>query len=173
MGMAKRKADFTGSLDGFVTDYFKKAKCERTSKLFQDNNGAPKESENVFERFIKYLKRKQTENINDDLGFEINFGAYKPKVKLPILSARKQLQTKKNSSEPKKENKIDIPKDFIKKIKKLGMNVDDAEVLYKTKIDWTAVYSTNKIYCTEQTCDYHTELTLGDQKLNEHLISVH
>ena len=90
---------------------------------------------------------------------------------MPILSARKQLQTKKNPSEPKKENKIDIPKDFIKKIKKLGMNVDDAEVLYKTKIDWTAVYSTNKIYCTEQTCDYHTEL--GDQKLNEHLISVH
>ena len=84
--MAKRKADFTGSLDGFVTDYFKKTKCERTSKLFQDKNGASNESENVYERFIKYLKRKQTENVNDDLGFEINFGAYKPKVKVSWTS---------------------------------------------------------------------------------------
>ena len=82
--MAKRKADF--SLDGFVTEYFKKTKCERTSKLFQDKNGASKESENVYERFIKYLKTKQTENVNDDLGFEINFGAYKPKVKVSWTS---------------------------------------------------------------------------------------
>ena len=67
--------------------------------------------------------------------------------------------------------KVDIPKDFIKKIKKLGMNVDDAEVLYKTKIDWTAVYSDNKIYCPEVTCSFFAKI--DDGKLEDHLISVH
>ena len=70
-----------------------------------------------------------------------------------------------------KEKKIHIPKDFIKQIKKLGMNEDDAEILFKSKIDWKAVYSENKIYCAEPTCDYYTKIDGGN--LKSHLISVH
>ena len=71
----------------------------------------------------------------------------------------------------KKEKKIDIPKDFLKKIKKLGMKEEDAEILFRSKIDWAAVYSSNKILCTEPACDYHTKIEGGD--LKNHLISVH
>ena len=80
---------------------------------------------------------------------------------------------KKKSNEPivKKEKKIDIPKDFIKKIKKLGMREEDAEILFRTKIDWTAVYSENKIYCTEPGCDYFTRI--DDDNLRKHMITTH
>ena len=91
-----------------------------------------------------------------------------------MLGERKPTsQNKKKSNEPfdKKEKKIDIPKEFIKKIKKLGMREDDAEILFQSKIDWTAVYSENKIYCPEVTCDYFTKIDSGD--LRDHLISVH
>ena len=91
-----------------------------------------------------------------------------------MLGERKpKSQNKKKSNEPidKKEKKIDIPKEFIKKIKKLGMREDDAEILFKSKIDWTAVYSENKIYCPEVTCDYFTKIDNG--QLTDHLISVH
>ena len=93
---------------------------------------------------------------------------------MPVLGERKLTsQNKKKLNEPidKKEKKIDIPKDFIKKIKKLGMKEDDAEVLYKTKIDWTAVYSENKLYCPEVTCDYFTKI--DNRQLTDHLTSVH
>ena len=75
---------------------------------------------------------------------------------------------------PKKEpekRKIDIPKDFIKKIKNLGMKVEDAEVLFKSKIDWCAVYIENKIYCTEPGCDFST--TIDKEDLTNHMINVH
>ena len=70
-----------------------------------------------------------------------------------------------------KEKKIDIPKDFIKRIKKLGLKEEDAEILFRSKIDWTAVYSENKIYCTEPACDYFTKI--DDGSLKSHLINVH
>ena len=75
-----------------------------------------------------------------------------------------------NASTDKKE-KIDIPKDFMKTIKKLGLREEDAEVLYQTKIDWTAVYSENKIYCAEHFCDFST--TIDTEKLTNHMINVH
>ena len=59
----------------------------------------------------------------------------------------------------------------MKKIKNLGMKVEDAEVLYKSKIDWTAVYSTNKIFCPEDSCDYSTKMDTGE--LTNHLIDIH
>ena len=34
------------------------------------------------------------------------------------------------------------------------MKVEDAELLYKTKINWTAVYLENKLYCTEHGCEF-------------------
>ena len=190
--MPKRKLE--SSLDDFFGEYFKKAKCERTLKLFENKTGRLK-NENVCERFMNYLKRKEAEkeNEDDELGFEINFGAYETETKvsftaftyssqhidhpgkyfyatvqLPTTSARKPLREKRKDSNVKK---VDIPKDFIKKIKKLGMNVDEAETFYKTKIDWTAVYSDNKIYCPEKTCDYSTNI--DDETLRDHLINVH
>ena len=91
-----------------------------------------------------------------------------------MLGERKPTsQNKKKSNEPfdKKEKKIEIPTEFIKNIKKLGMREDDAEVLYKSKIDWAAVYAENKIYCPEVHCDYVTKIDNG--QLRDHLISVH
>ena len=71
----------------------------------------------------------------------------------------------------KDESKKEVPKEFIKKIKKLGMRVEDAEVLYATKIEWTAVYSDNKIYCTETTCDF--QANIDSDALTRHMISHH
>ena len=52
-------------------------------------------------------------------------------------------------SKRKKETRKEIPKKFFKQIQKLGLRKEDAEILFETKVDWTAVYSNNKIYCTE------------------------
>ena len=70
-----------------------------------------------------------------------------------------------------KEKKIIIPKDFIKKIKKLGLKEDDAQTLFESKIDWTAVYAENKLYCTELTCDFFT--TIDNEEMQKHMINVH
>ena len=79
--MAKRKID--SSLNDFVVQYLKKRKCERTLKLFAKNNEGTK-NENVCEKFMNYLKRKESkkENENDDFGFEINFRAYEQQIKV-------------------------------------------------------------------------------------------
>ena len=69
------------------------------------------------------------------------------------------------------KRKTDVPKEFIKKIKNLGMKVEDAEVLFKSKIEWTAVYSDNKIYCAEPGCDYFTKI--DSEELTNHTINVH
>ena len=89
------------------------------------------------------------------------------------LPVRKPL-IEKNKQGPKKETekrKTDIPKEFIKKIKNLGLKVEDAEILYKSKIDWTAIYSENKIYCVEPRCDYFTKI--DGEELTNHMINVH
>ena len=79
--MAKRKIDC--NLDDIVAECLNKGKCEKTAKMFGTNreNSASK----VMEKFIKYLKQKDTEKENkveDDLGFEINFGAFQPTTKV-------------------------------------------------------------------------------------------
>ena len=76
----------------------------------------------------------------------------------------------------KKKTKTNVPKSFIAKIKSLGLKEEDAEVLYETKIDWTAVYSDNKIYCTEggeQKCDFVAEMKTDNVDLSNHLRTVH
>ena len=88
-------------------------------------------------------------------------------------SAVKQSKTEESS---KKKPKTNVPKSFIVKIKSLGLKEEDAEVLYETKIDWTAVYSDNKIYCTEggeQKCDFVTEMKIDNVDLRNHLRTVH
>ena len=52
------------------------------------------------------------------------------------------------------------------------MNESDAEILYKTKINWTEAYSNNKIYCTEQNCDFYTKIK-NDDELTNHMITAH
>ena len=84
------------------------------------------------------------------------------------LSTEKKNQGLKTERENRKK---DIPKEFMRKIENLGMNAEDAEVLFISKIDWTAVYSENKIYCVEPGCSYFTKITTG--KLTNHMINVH
>ena len=80
---------------------------------------------------------------------------------------------KNDGNNKKKENraKKNIPNDFIKLIKKLGLQVEDARLLYETKIDWESIYSENKIYCTEPRCDYFTQI--DSDELTNHMINVH
>ena len=73
--MAKRKIGY--SLDDIVMEYFKKMKFEKTSKVF-GTSGENDHSKSLKE-FVKFLKQNKTEKENrveDDLGFEINFGAF-------------------------------------------------------------------------------------------------
>ena len=56
------------------------------------------------------------------------------------------------------------------------MKEEDAEILYETKIDWSVVYSDNKIYCTEggeQKCDFVAEIRSNNEDLINHLQAVH
>ena len=69
------------------------------------------------------------------------------------------------------EKKTEIPKKFIRKIKKLGLRPEDAAVLYETKIDWETVYADNKIYCAETGCDFVTEI--DNPALQEHTKKIH
>jgi len=175
--MAKRKTDC--ALNDIIGCYLKKTKCEKSLKLLKEKENNTKNDEiKMLEKFFQFLKEKETEKENaknEDLGFEINFGAYQSDKKLP-LPVTKRLYThedQKIESMIKERilKKKKAPKEFIKKIAKLGMRVEDADVLYETKIDWTAVYSDNKLYCTERACNFHTKIDNG--VLTEHLINRH
>ena len=141
--MAKRKIDC--SIDDFIVDYLKKRKYKKSLQLFGEKNnsfmGRKLENHDVCKKFIKYLKIKESEkgDVDDDLGFEINFGAYQPESRLQITNFIGKKNNSRNKTDDKKE-KIEIPKKFIKKIKNLGLREKDADILYKSKIDWTAVY---------------------------------
>ena len=87
-------------------------------------------------------------------------------LKKPLIEKTNQFP-KKVPDNRKKE----VPKGFIKKIKNLGINVEDADILFKSKIDWCAVYSDNKIYCVEPYCNFGTEI--DNEELTNHMISVH
>ena len=81
------------SLDDFIIEHLKKAKNEKTLKFFEGKMGGPKQNKNVYEKFMNYLKKKESEKENekDDLGFEINFGAYQSEAKVSFTSAGKQI----------------------------------------------------------------------------------
>ena len=165
--MSKRKIDYT--VNDFVIEYLKKAKYEKTLKLIAEKD-AGKETMKTYKNFINYLKEIETKTKMknyDDFGFEINFGEYQQ-----AAVARKTISGKiKTGSKNEVVKKNDVPKEFIKKIQKLGMKIEDADLLYKTKINWTAVYSENKLYCTEHGCDYFTKID-GDE-LKNHMITIH
>ena len=79
--MGKRKSDC--SINDLIVQYLKKRKCARTLKLFENTNENSK-NENICENFLNYLEKKESEKVNveDELGFEINFRAYQPEVKV-------------------------------------------------------------------------------------------
>ena len=74
--MTKRKTDC--SIDAIVLTYLKKAKFDKTLNLFEESIVKQEStSAKLFEEFIFYLKTPKIKQENeDDLGFEINFGAY-------------------------------------------------------------------------------------------------
>ena len=79
------------SLDEIIAECLRKRECTKALKLLEENiatknNGPAKVSAvgNV-EDFIIYLKNLEVEREfkkEYDLGFEINFGAYQPNVKV-------------------------------------------------------------------------------------------
>jgi len=79
------------SLDEIVAKFLKERKCEKALKLFEENistqNNDPENDSYLakFEEFMIYLKNLDVEKVvkkEYDLGFEINFGAYQPNVKV-------------------------------------------------------------------------------------------
>ena len=81
---------------------------------------------------------------------------------LQIANRGKETAIKSKSAEKKK---IDLPADFMKEIKNLGLKEADAKVLFDSKINWTAVYADDKIYCTEKGCDF-VSMIHGDEMRN-------
>ena len=81
------------SLDDFIIEHLKKAKNEKTLKLFEGGNGGLNENKKVYVKFMNYLKKKEAEKENekDDLGFEINFGALQSEAKVSSTSAGKRI----------------------------------------------------------------------------------
>jgi len=76
--MAKRK--ITCSLDEVVGEYLKKRKCGKSSKLFEEKVEYHKNDRiEMLEKFSDFLKLSEIkkEIKIEDLGFEIDFGAYK------------------------------------------------------------------------------------------------
>ena len=85
--MAKRKIDC--SLDEIVIEYLKKVKCAKTIKLFETGSSCESDHSKSLKKFIKFVAKseKEKENRNDDdLGFEINFGAFQPEQKVSFES---------------------------------------------------------------------------------------
>ena len=84
--MTKRKIDC--SVNDLIVDYLEKRDCKKTLKLLQENKMGITErklkNENLCEKFMDYLKSKklEKENVNHELGFEINFGAFQSVAKV-------------------------------------------------------------------------------------------
>ena len=79
------------SLDKIVAECLRKRNCTKALKLFEENiptkNNGPSALKKL-EDFIIYLKNLEVEREGKkeyDLGFEINFGAYQPNVKVKFF----------------------------------------------------------------------------------------
>ena len=75
------------SLNDIIGGHLKKLKFEKNLKLFEEKAGQTKKTK-MLKKFFDFLKEKELEkdNIkNEDLGFEINFGAYQPDKKVSII----------------------------------------------------------------------------------------
>ena len=84
--MVKRK--FETELEDIVMIYLKKIKCERTSKMFGTERSGETDHSKSLKEFMKFLKQNEAEkdhSTEDDLGFEINFGAFQPEARVSFL----------------------------------------------------------------------------------------
>ena len=73
------------SLDDIVMRYFKKIRCEKTSKMFGSERSSESDYSKSLKKFMKFLKQtevKKENRVEDDLGFEINFEAFQPEQKV-------------------------------------------------------------------------------------------
>ena len=74
------------SLDDIVMEYLKKVKCDKTSKMLGTDHSGESDHSKSLKKFIKNLKQSGIKEENrDDLGFEINFGAFQPEPKVRFL----------------------------------------------------------------------------------------
>ena len=86
--MSKRKIEC--SLDDIVMEYLKRGKREKTFKLFETEHSGESDYSKSLEKFIIFLRQKEIKkeyHVENDLGFEINFGAFQaePKVIFCLL----------------------------------------------------------------------------------------
>ena len=82
--MVKRK--MACSLENIVMEHLKKVKCEKTSKMFgNESSGSTtsirNEHSKLLKNFIKFMKQNEN-RFEDDLGFEINYGAFQSMTKV-------------------------------------------------------------------------------------------
>ena len=91
--MASRNLD--SSLNDVVIEYLKKVKCEKTSKMYESKCASEGSSSKPLSKFIKFLKQKEMmkESVEDDLGFEINFGAFQSAAKVSFFIFRRNFTT--------------------------------------------------------------------------------
>ena len=85
--MAKRKIEC--SLDDIVSEYLKKVKCEKSSKMFGTERSGESDRSKSLKKFVEFLEKSEREKENrveDDLGFEINFEAFQPEPKVSFSS---------------------------------------------------------------------------------------
>ena len=160
-------------IDTFILEYMKYKQYDRSAKLFKSNHPRLLDGNNlqeVMQRFEKYMnENEKVKTENDDLGFEINFGSVSETVKYPV---KRETNLSHKKCEPRKRSrKNDVPKQFLAKIEKLGFKKQNARVLYDTKLDWTAMNSDSKIYCTQHGCDHNT--IISEDCLRYHCINVH
>ena len=86
--MAKRKIPVEWSLNDIIGEHLKITKCEKSLDLFEEKVGPTKKAK-MIRNFLDYLKEKETKKENakdEDLGFEINFGAYQSDGKVSIIN---------------------------------------------------------------------------------------
>ena len=67
-------------------EHLKKVKCEKTSKMFgNESSGSTtsirNEHSKLLKNFIKFMKQNEN-RFEDDLGFEINYGAFQSMTKV-------------------------------------------------------------------------------------------
>ena len=78
-------------LESFVVGYLKRRKYKRSSELLTrviSKRNSEQEISRTMAKFKKYfmeLDKKIKQEVNDDLGFEINFGAGPTSVKVTLI----------------------------------------------------------------------------------------
>ena len=165
-----------GDLDTFILEYMKFKNYARSGKLFESkipklvSRGNLQKTMKKFEKFMNDIDKVKAEDY--DLGFEINFGSVSDPVKYKPFTVNQETKSKHQKREQgKRSRKSDVPKEFLAKIEKLGFKKEHAGVLYDTKLDWTAMNSDSKIYCTQHGCDHDT--VISEDCLRDHCINVH